>query len=148
MQQSLFGWREEPDYRMRVQIADQEHALKKQHAGSPDRCRPTEPGQNDFPDDGLHLEQKKGAKKYRCAVEEINHDSPQKLRSHALFFCIAQARDAIYCSRRAAETHKTTGTRFSQDYQSLLGRAAHRLPLTRYRPKPFRRSPMPFLICS
>ena len=87
MQQSLFGWREEADYRMRVQIADQEHALKKQHAGSPDRCRPTEPRQNDFPDDGLHLEQKKGAKKYRCAVEEINHDFPRKVAQPRIFPC-------------------------------------------------------------
>ena len=96
MQQSLFGGREEPDYRMRVQIADQQHALKEQHAGRPDRCRPTEPGQNDFPDDGLHLEQEKGAEKNCRAVEKINHDFPRK---------VAQSRSFSSCGATGKGRH-------------------------------------------
>jgi hypothetical protein len=50
---------------MRVSISQAEHGLKKNHAGSPDACRPAKPGENDFRDERLNQEKQESAEKNR-----------------------------------------------------------------------------------
>src|ERR1022692_3197929 len=70
MQQHLRPRFEVPDHRVRVQVAQQQHHLEKQHAGGPHRGAAAEPGQDDLGYHRLHLEQQEGAHHNRQGVEE------------------------------------------------------------------------------
>ena len=53
-----------------VEIAQQENHLEEEEAGGPDGGRSPKPGQDDFGDDRLHLEEQEGAQQDRGCVEE------------------------------------------------------------------------------
>ncbi len=56
---------------MRVEIAEQQHQLKKQQADDPNRRAASKPRQDNFGDERLYLKQKEGARKNRDAVEQF-----------------------------------------------------------------------------
>ena len=57
-----------PGKQVSITVAGQESNLEKEHAGSPNRRAPPEPGQNVFTDKRLDLEQKERTDKYRQGV--------------------------------------------------------------------------------
>ena len=65
MDQHLHARFEIADDRMGIKIAQQEHHLEKEQAGGPDRGGSAEPGQDNFGNHRLHLEQQEGAHQNR-----------------------------------------------------------------------------------
>jgi hypothetical protein len=60
---------------MGVNVSSQQQNLEHQHARRPDRSGTTEPGQNGFADDQLHLEQQECAQERGSCEEQRNNPS-------------------------------------------------------------------------
>src|ERR1039457_2150757 len=55
---------------VRVDITEEQHELKEEHAGAPDSGGSSKPGQDHFGDDRLHLEQEESGQRDGQGVEE------------------------------------------------------------------------------
>ena len=60
MNEDLMGWRKSVEAQMSVGIAQQQHDLKKKHAGRPDAGSSSKPRENELSDQRFHLKEEEG----------------------------------------------------------------------------------------
>ena len=87
---------------MSVKISQQQHDLKKQQTDNPNPGPAAKPGQHDFSQQGLHLEQEEGARKNREPVNVLG--TLAEADTHAWRISRFQIRPMDNIQRTAAES--------------------------------------------